>query len=85
MTDYYCRRFLSALQILSLATKVAPIKHTHTHILFQLQIVGKTPSSPTLSTTHEGCLFQGLRVPPGLSVSVSHDPYCVYPCNVLFL
>lgn len=31
-------------------------------------IVEKTPSSPTLSMTHEGRLFQDLRVLPGLSV-----------------
>lgn len=34
----------------------------------QITIVEKTPSSPTLSMTHEGCLFQDLRVLPGLSV-----------------
>lgn len=50
-------------------------------ILFQPQIVEKTPSSQTLSMTHEGCLFQDLRVPPGLLVSVYHYPYCVYPCT----
>lgn len=34
----------------------------------QTAIVEKTPSSLTLSKTHEGYLFQDLRVPPGLSV-----------------
>lgn len=37
--------------------------------LFQPQIVGKTPSSLTRSMTHEEFPFQGLRGPPGLSVS----------------
>lgn len=30
--------------------------------------VEKTLSTPTLSMTHEGCLFQDLRVPPALLV-----------------
>lgn len=41
------------------------------NILFQLQIVEKTPYLPTLSMTHGGYLFLDLRVHPGPSVSVS--------------
>lgn len=34
----------------------------------QTTVVERTLSSATLSMTHKGCLFQDLRVPPGLSV-----------------
>lgn len=69
---YYDCRYVLALFLFAHTVLSQESKHTH----FVFQPVEKTLSTPTLSMTHEGCLFQDLRVPPALLVSV--DPYLCF-------